>query len=127
LIGGIGIDPATNALCLEPHGTMPPLIPSLIDMGVKPELVLNGGRSNVSDYRLFFKNSTANIAAMVSIGKQFSATGWNIDFEPQVRTTSIEPFFYRLSKRTPFFAIAPFIGIHRGGLLALQSDCPLLR
>ena len=42
-------------------------------------------------YRLFFKNATANIAAMVDIGKQFGAKGWNIDFEPQVCARYLDP------------------------------------
>ena len=42
-------------------------------------------------YRLFFENATANIAAMVDIGKQFGAKGWNIDFEPQVGASHPDP------------------------------------
>ena len=75
-----GIDPPAQkslGLCVE-------TIAGLNDAGVKPELVLGG--SDIAQLRMFFKNATANIDALVSIGKDLGATGWNLDMEP---TTSV--------------------------------------
>ena len=60
------------------------LIDRVVSLGVAPELALNSGRSKISDYRQFWANGTANIAAMVAIGKKWGIKGWNMDLEPQV-------------------------------------------
>jgi hypothetical protein len=65
------------ALCTE-------TIAGLRTASVKPELVLGG--SDVAQLRLFFSNASANIDALVAMGQQLGATGWNLDLEP---TTSV--------------------------------------
>ena len=51
---GIEIDLKTNALCLQPKAGpngFPAFFPAMAALGVKPELVLDSGASNISDYR----------------------------------------------------------------------------
>ena len=79
---------ATPALCLNAAPGRDSLFGGLTAMGVKPELVLDSGNSNISDYRLFWANANANVADMVTIGKRFGAAGWNLDLEPQVGNPS---------------------------------------
>ena len=63
---------STPALCLNPAPGRDSLFGGLRSMGVKPELVLNSGNNNISDYRLFWANADANIANMVSINLKTS-------------------------------------------------------
>ena len=76
--GAFVADSKTGLLC-----TSTGLISQLAALEVEPELCLNSGTSNVSDYRRMFANSTAVIADMVRIGKQWNAKGWSMDLEPQ--------------------------------------------
>ena len=50
-------DANTAEYCLPSAGGG--LIPGLKAIGVNPEIVLNSGTNNVSDYRLIFANATA--------------------------------------------------------------------
>jgi hypothetical protein len=79
---------STPGLCLDPAPGRDALFAGMKKVGVKPELCLNGGNSNISDYRRFFANAEENVADMVKIGKTFGAAGWNMDLEPQVGSPS---------------------------------------
>lgn len=79
-------------LCLKPVAPEPlALIPGLESIGVNPEIVLNSGTSNVSDYRIFFANASEQIPALVAIAQRFSARGVNLDLEPQVGVPASTP------------------------------------
>ena len=78
------LNQTTKMLCLDgQYGARAGLIERLGAVGVRPEIVLNSGNSDINDYRAFFRNASENVAAMVAIGKEFSAQGWHLDLEPQ--------------------------------------------
>jgi hypothetical protein len=60
------------------------LIERLGAMGVRPEICLDSGSNDIRDMRRFFHNGSANIAAMVAIGRSWGVKGWHLDLEPQV-------------------------------------------
>ena len=75
---GLEYDPKLGALCLEGG-----LLANVSALGIVPEIVVDSGSSNVTDYRRFFANATANIAALVAEGGRFGAQGIHFDLEPQ--------------------------------------------
>eukprot|EP00037_Helgoeca_nana_P018478 m.176806 g.176806 ORF g.176806 m.176806 type:complete len:303 (+) comp24460_c0_seq1:1735-2643(+) len=83
--GSLLQDEANAALCTKT------LLPGLTAIGVNPEIVLNSGTNNVSDYRLFFANASQQIPVLVSVAKRFGAVGINMDLEPQVGSPSSTP------------------------------------
>jgi hypothetical protein len=78
-----------TSYCLDDQGNG--TIPSLIALGVRVELWLAGGNSNLSAYRLLWNNPTTSIAQLVAIAKATNASGWNIDIEPVVKPSALQP------------------------------------
>jgi hypothetical protein len=66
-----------GAFCLDTG-----LMKGIAALGIAPEIVVNSGSSNVTDYRAFFKNASANIAALAADGARFGARGISFDLEP---------------------------------------------
>ena len=77
--GGLTVDPSLEKLCLETN-----LIAGLVDLNIAPEIVINSGNNDVKDYRNFFANETANLAAVVAEAARFGTKGVSFDLEPQV-------------------------------------------
>jgi hypothetical protein len=75
----------TAMLCRDGQfGARAGLIERLGAMGVRPEICLDSGSNDIRDMRRFFHNGSANIAAMVAIGRSWGVKGWHLDLEPQV-------------------------------------------
>ena len=75
---GLAYNPKTGAYCLNG------LMRDISALGMSPEIVVDSGSSNVSDYRAFFANGTAHITALVAEAARFGAKGVSFDLEPQV-------------------------------------------
>ena len=76
-------DDANAAMCLGTGGagSGTGLIHRLRAVGVTPEIVLNSGTSNITDFHLFWANESMP-AALVSEVAAFKAGGINLDLEP---------------------------------------------
>jgi hypothetical protein len=60
------------------------IIPGLLKIGVRVEICLESGTSDVKDYRLLFARDPQPLASrMVAIGTKHRLSGWNMDLEPQ--------------------------------------------
>ncbi len=60
------------------------LIPQLLKLGVRVEMTVESGTSDVSDYRkLFAADPHALAHRLAEMGKTHGISGWNMDLEPQ--------------------------------------------
>jgi hypothetical protein len=80
---GLAYDPKQGGYCLNTG-----LMKGIVALGIAPEIVINSGRSNISDYRAFFGNASLNIPALVAEAARFGAQGISFDLEPQVGSPS---------------------------------------
>jgi hypothetical protein len=71
--------PPTAAAGAPPTG----MIPGLLALGVRPELVLNSGNCSIAAYRALWANATATAHVLVSLANAVGAAGFNLDLEPQ--------------------------------------------
>ena len=75
---GFVLDNAVAALCLNTG-----LLQNISALGMKPEIIIDSGRSYMTDFLAFFANeSSAQVVA--DEAKRFGAQGVQFDFEPQV-------------------------------------------
>lgn len=81
--GTLSYDAANAAMCLGSGGpgSGTGLIRRLRAVGVIPEIVLNSGTSNITDFHLFWANDSM-VEALVQAVTAFQAGGINLDLEP---------------------------------------------
>jgi hypothetical protein len=60
------------------------LVPSLLRLGVRVEMGVQSGTSDVRDYRRLFAADPQHLAEqLAALGRQHGLSGWNMDLEPQ--------------------------------------------
>lgn len=80
---GLEVDDKLMALCVDNS-----LLARVAALGIQPEIVVDSGSSDVTHYRPFFANSTANINVLIEDARRLNATGVSFDLEPQVGSPS---------------------------------------
>ena len=80
--GVIETDNQTEGWCLSPVAKGG-IFPSLQQMGIGAELVLNSGTNDIKDMRALWADNKTVVPYLVNEAKRYGATGWHFDLEPQ--------------------------------------------
>ena len=60
------------------------LVPSLLQLGVRVEMGIQSGTSDIRDYRQLFAADPQHLAQhLAALGRRHGLSGWNMDLEPQ--------------------------------------------
>ena len=103
--GGLAFDAKLGAYCLDTG-----LLAGIRALGIAPEIVVDSGSSDVVDYRAFFANASANVAALAAEAKRFGAAGVSFDLEPQKgkpASTAADALLYAAFLATARAVLAP--------------------
>eukprot|EP00937_MAST-01D_sp_MAST-1D-sp2_P002748 g2748.t1 len=122
---GLEYDAKLGALCLESG-----LLANVSALGIAPEIVVDSGSSNVTDYRRFFANASANIAALAAEGRRFGAAGIHFDLEPQKgspASTTADSILYAAFLRRARAAFAASAPAPMRTTVAVAEWCPMTK